>query len=130
MKARALLAGVAALSIASAAHAQTDGITLTCRGVLEMMRETTNRPEVGSISLSIVVNLAAQTVEGFHGAKIKITAIRQTKIEFSEFYENDDRIKSIKGTIDRLTGETLVWSTAKGSTGFFDLRCNPAQLMF
>src|SRR5258708_15759518 len=94
-----LMTAALLLGAVPTAHAQaTNGtLTLACRGVLESTRN--NKTEKESISMGIVINFTAQTVEGFDSrAPTKITAIKQTIIEFSEFNGNND---SISGTIDR-----------------------------
>jgi hypothetical protein len=88
MKTRTLLlAGVAVLLMATSAHAQANGtLTLACRGVMESTMTITHDDGTASndttkeqVSMGIIANFAAQTVEGFGTERpLKITAVKQT----------------------------------------------------
>jgi hypothetical protein len=104
MKAPMLLA-LAALSISPTQAAEPTGtLTMACQGTTTAMTKTDAKPE--PISMGIVVNFTAKTVEGFTypGANllVKIYDVDETTVMFAG---PRGGAWEISGSIDRVTGE-------------------------
>jgi hypothetical protein len=127
-----LLLALAALSTAHAAEPAT--LTLACKGTTTDMTKTDAKPE--PISMGIVINFTARTVEGFTypGANrlVKIGAVNETTVMFG----TDEGGWEISGSVDRVTGDvaaTSIWfnrdhDMTQGTE--YSLKCKPTQRMF
>jgi hypothetical protein len=128
----ALAAMVATLSITAQAADET--LTLACQGTEVSKFEATDQPTTLELmSFGLIVNLTAQTVEGFPvwNLPVKVTAANQAAIEF----EGSDTsvatlIRRLSGTIDRVTGEAWATFTMGPAAVTFSLKCTPTQRKF
>lgn len=129
---------VAGLSTTAQA-AETGTLTLACMGTTVAGYEGA-KPD--PISMGLVVNFTAGTVQGFGtpglvDVPVKITGINDVTVAFG----GSDRVVgsdwNILGSIDRVTGDVdanqIVTDTKTGkmisSTGY-SLKCRPTQRMF
>jgi hypothetical protein len=122
-----------------AAQAADTTLTLACKGTTTV---TTMEPE--PVSMGIIVNFTKRTVQGFGTPDLmdypaKITAWNEVTVVFggSEYFFNGTQRASIKGSIDRVTGDveatSLATDTKTGKTIVstnYALKCRPAQRMF
>jgi hypothetical protein len=128
------------LSIAHAAE-PTGTMTLACEGKThEITQRRDDKTE--PISMGIIVDFAARTVEGFGSDatfRIGIEGITETTINFSGSNVGDTRrdyTYHVNGTIDRVTGAVqAVHSTTPKAAGqtwstSYSLKCKPTQRMF
>jgi hypothetical protein len=109
-------------------------LTLACQGIETSKFEATDqgtKQELGPFGL--IVNLTAQTVEGFPvwNLPVKVTAANPAAIEF----EGSDTsvatlVRRLSGTIDRVTGEVWATFTMGPAVAYFSLKCRPTQRMF
>jgi len=129
------------ISVAHAAE-PTGTLTLACQGTtttknIEM--QVDEKPE--PISMGIIVDFAARTVDGF-GVLVPITDLGDVTVVF---YSNDPgdadahMNTTIFGTIDRMTGEVRaarIWVGLAADNSpidiwtNFSLKCKPTQRMF
>jgi len=140
MKATVLLL-LAGLSFVYAAE-PTGTLTLACQGTtttknIEM--QVDEKPE--PISMGIIVDFAARTVDGF-GFLVPITDVGDVTVVFysSDPGDADAHMNTtIFGTIDRITGEVRaakIWvglANNKSPVDIwtnFSLKCKPTQRMF
>jgi hypothetical protein len=132
-----MLLALAALSTAQAAEPQPTGrLTLACKGTAQAGDAAKPEP----ISMGIIIDFAAQTVEGF-GADalfpIRIVTIRETVISFAGSADDHQIGQHIHGTIDRVTGDVEAFYT-ESHTGaekrswltIYSLKCKPTHRMF
>jgi hypothetical protein len=139
----AALLVVAGLSMP--AQAQQSTLTLACKGTTTVTTMEDAKPE--PISMGIIVNFTARTVQGFlsPGAlmdyPVKITAMNDVIVAFSgsEDYQRSRRssVASIDGFIDRVTGDVEATSTLTATnppktitSTTYALKCRPTQRMF
>jgi hypothetical protein len=131
----ALNAIVAAVSMT--AQAADSILTLACEGTETNLTELTDaKPESRSISMGIIVNFTARTVEGFNppgGFPVKIDGVNEVMVSFNS-YKGGWRVF---GSIDRVTGAveaTIELRNQKTgnlvSGNGYALKCRPAQRMF
>lgn len=133
MKAPILLA-LAALSTAQAAE-PTRRLMLACQGTVTIIEENRDgKPELNS--MGIIINFKTRTVQGFDNPAlptnhpVKITGMNEAIIAF----DGSGDSYSIRGAIDRVTGDLAASFTLRGtssrSTNNYSLKCKPAQRMF
>jgi hypothetical protein len=135
----AALLVVAGLSMSAQAQPQT--LTLACKGTTTI---TGMEPE--PVSMGIIVNFTARTVQGFTSSffeyPVKITRINDVIVEFrgeQEFFAGS-QLHSVSGSIDRVTGDVEVTSVFRAQANSkrkesiistsYSLKCRPAQRMF
>jgi hypothetical protein len=131
---------VAAVSMSAQAADET--LTLACQGTatdISMPRGSTDitipagKPEPAS--MSIIINLTAQTVAGLDFL-LKVTAVDEMTVSFRGSKNTDETSWSISGSIDRVTGDMKAVSTKMNRNTFtsldvaYFLKCRPAQRMF
>jgi hypothetical protein len=135
----AVLVALSAAGSSQAAQATepTGTLTLACNGTAQT---GDFKPEPTSVG--IIINFAAQTIEGFHSDvnfQIVITDITETAITFAGSNLDPKRTitEDIHGTIDRVTGTveaiyagSPVRGSGKGWTMIYSLKCKPTQRMF
>ena len=132
-----------ALALSTAVAAEPTGtLTLACQGTtttknIEM--QVDEKPE--PISMGIIVDFAARTVDGF-GFLVPITDVGDVTVVFysSDPGDADAHMNTtIFGTIDRITGEVRaakIWvGLANNKSPIdiwtnFSLKCKPTQRMF
>ena len=132
-----ILLALAALSTAQAAEPET--LTLACQGTMTDPQKNDDKP--APISMGIIVDFAARTVDGF-GVLVPITDLGDVTVVF---YSNDPgdadahMNTTIFGTIDRMTGEVRaarIWVGLAADNSpidiwtNFSLKCKPTQRMF
>jgi len=115
------------VSTASAAEPET--LTLACQGTT-----TEEKAKPKPISLGIIINFTAGTVEGFN-TPAKIAHFDQVTISFDATREQRGNQFFVAGSIDRVTGDANALSISElvgGRTIFkeYALKCRPAQRMF
>jgi hypothetical protein len=138
MQATLTLLAFALMSTAQAAE-PTGTLTLACQGTTQEMPP---RSKPDPISMGIIVDFAARTVEGFGSDatfRIEIGDITETVINFSGSNLSDltrSYTYRITGTIDRVTGaaEAVVFGSMREGrptwTTGYTLKCRPTQRMF
>ena len=129
----ALTAMVAGLSMTAQA-AEPETLTLACQGT----RTITSKPE--PISMGIIVNFTKNTVQGFGSPSlmdVKIAGMNDVTVTFGGTQDNGSSIASIRGNIDRVTGDVDATSmTSDAKTGkiilstSYTLNCSPTQRKF
>ena len=129
----ALTAMVAGLSMTAQA-AEPETLTLACQGT----RTITTKPE--PISMGIIVNFTKNTVQGFGSPglmDVKIAGMNDVTVTFGGAQDNGSSIASIRGNIDRVTGDVDATSmTSDAKTGkiiistSYTLKCSPTQRKF
>jgi len=99
--------------------------TLACQG--EVKISTDNGGWQQPVSQGIIVNFAQQTVEGFV-VTATFTITDRVTLEFIGI--RDDAKLSVRGAIDRLTGD--VWAIVRegGRDERYSLKCKPTKQMF
>jgi hypothetical protein len=128
----ALNAMVAGLSMTAQA-AEPATLTLACQGTQTKLTELTDaKPESQSISMGIIVNFTARTVEGFvTHFPVKIDAVNEAFVSFHGYKDG----WRVFGGIDRVTGDvdaTIEFrnqGTLTSGLGY-SLKCKPTQRMF
>jgi hypothetical protein len=105
---------VAGLSMTAQA-AEPETLTLACQGT----RTITTKPE--PISMGIIVNFTKNTVQGFGSPSlmdVKIASMNDVTVTFGGAQDNGSSIASIRGNIDRVTGDVDATSmTSDAKTG-------------
>jgi hypothetical protein len=114
----AVVAMVVALATAQAADTT---LTLACQGTVS---QNDAKPE--PISMGVIVNFAARTVQGF-GYQAEITSMDDVSITFAR--------SGLNGTVDRVTGDLEATSVLSGNNKVilamnYLLKCRPTQRMF
>jgi hypothetical protein len=132
---------LAFLSLATAQAAEpTETLTLACEGTTTW-RLGQNTPEKSPISMGIIANFTGEDSQGFHGTveglegiRGKIFIIDETKIIFSG---TDEKLGSIQGSIDRVTGAVSAVRRGRAEVEglntdsvYYVLKCKPTQRMF
>jgi hypothetical protein len=125
----------------TAAAAQVQTLTLACKGTTIATSMPEAKPE--PISMGIIVNFTARTVQGFGtpgmlDPLVKITGANDVTVVFSgEDKSSPSSVWSVMGGIDRVTGDAwattmlIVSNTSKIiSQTNYALQCRPAQRMF
>jgi hypothetical protein len=122
------------------AQAQQAGLTsLACKGTKTKLlldaTENENRKEQ-PISMGIIVDFNAGTIQGFVDYPVKIRAADEAKIKFFGYTEFSTSSASFHGTINRVTGEVEAMAdTHDLKTGnsltatVYRLQCRPTQRM-
>ena len=128
-----------AWGFAAAAQAQPAAITLACKGTATSSMPD-SKPE--QISMGIIVNFATRTVQGFGypgliDYPVMITAANEVTVAFRGEQKIGPSVSSIKGTIDRVTGDLQMtdhlFDEKQGTIRFetsYALECRPTQRMF
>jgi hypothetical protein len=132
MKAPILLAFIG-LATAQAAE-PTVTLTLACQGTVMDNIKRDAKPE--PISMGIVLNFAARTVQGFPDiGDAAITKVDDGRIVFVASYDDNNVEWGFVGTIDRVTGDLKAhWMLMNMETGnsrivAYSLKCQPTQRM-
>jgi hypothetical protein len=136
---KAVAAALLVITSMTAQAAEPETLTLACQGTQTKLTELTDaKPESQSISMGIVVNLTARTVEGFIPPgvgefPVKIDAINQVTVSFGGYKDG----WRVVGGIDRVTGDvdaTIECRNQKTgnliSGAGYSLKCKPAKRMF
>ena len=140
MKTTVAVLALVGLSAAQAA-AEPATLTLACQGTGTVTTMPDAKPE--PISMGIIVNFTARTVQGFGDPgsidfPVKITGINEVNVAFyGSMSQGQLGHWSIRGSIDRVTGDvdatyavtdekthTFITSTS------YSLKCRPTQRMF
>jgi hypothetical protein len=130
---------VAAVILASqtAEAQQPTTLTLACKGTA-----TGDDGKPDTISMGIIINLTAGTVQGFGLAGVmdyplKMTTTNDVRVPFSGSQELISSVSSIRGSIDRVTGDVEATSTLTDPKTHntlnqtnYALQCKPTQRMF
>jgi hypothetical protein len=110
------------------AQAADTTLTLACQGTVTVGTTGNEKPEL--ISIGVIVNFTARTVQGFR-YPAEITAMDDTQVTFTRSTN-----PSIDGTIDRVTGfleatHVLLSKDNKVALAmYYSLKCRPTQRMF
>jgi hypothetical protein len=88
----------------AAAKAQPVTIRLACEGTTTQPLIEDAKPE--PISMGIIVNLTARTVQGFPFHPVKITAADDVTVAFGGSQQVLSSVLSISGSIDRVNDRT------------------------
>ena len=129
----ATLLALTGLLIATVQAAEPmETLTLACRGEKIWWGAPNTDPVKEQVSMGIIVNFTAWTVNGLGGdwrGAIPIHTITETAITFFAERQDDPVEASIIGTIDRITGDVDAGINTSGSSGkvsiFYSLKCNP-----
>jgi hypothetical protein len=137
MRTLTLAAALAMVACLSTTAQPDETLTLACQGTATFGTEDV-KPE--PISMGIVVNFTAGTVQGFGGAMnvgVKITGMNEATVAFSGFIPFASHKLYIVGSIDRVTGDvsaTSIGLNAETSqlvtSTSYALKCRPTQRMF
>jgi hypothetical protein len=115
-------------------------LALACSGTTKDITQPDAKPE--PMSMSIMVNFAAQTVQGFTSPglsadiPVKIRGVNDVSITFAGQGSDPLAETTIGGEIDRVTGDTVATlmlrthSDRRLSGATYSLKCRPAQRMF
>ena len=127
--------------LSMSAQAQQGTLTLACKGTTILAMEDA-KPE--PISMGTIVNFVARTVQGFGSPSfmdypVKITGFNDLIVEFGgsqEFFAGS-QVASIRGSIDRVTGDVEATSTVTATkttktitSTSYSLKCRPTQRVF
>jgi hypothetical protein len=129
--ARFVIAALLACGFATTAQAQpATTITLACKGT-----EATGNSKPDPVSMGLIINLTAGTVQGFVDYPVTITDTHDTLIAFSGQQHEPNTFSRIDGTIDRVTGDAqagvMLWGSSKlVYSTVYVLQCKPAERMF
>jgi hypothetical protein len=130
MKAPMLLA---LAGLAMPAQAAEEGVlALACQGI-QATKWGAGAPFREPISMGVIVNLTARTIEGLPGSEdfpVKIMVANKATIQFSGSSDTTATATKYTGGINRVTGEA--WAiTSKGPAQIsYSLECKPTQRMF
>jgi len=126
--------------LSATAQAADSTLTLACQGTTTDTTKEDAKPE--PVSMGIIVNFAARTVQGF-GAPgildypIKITAWNDVTVAFLGSLDLKGSRSSTRGSIDRVTGDveatSMVTDPKTGkivASTSYALKCRPTQRMF
>ena len=129
MRAPMLLA-LAGLSISTVQAAESEKLTLACKGTSAVKGLNTHSEQ---INMGMLVDLQKKEVIGLSNSPVAITNVDETKISFS----GSEPGSRIDGTIDRITGVLIVTSIKSDpntrqitSSQELNLQCTPTQRMF
>jgi hypothetical protein len=134
----AVTAMVAAPSMTAQAADTT--LTLACQGTTSDGMSENVKPE--PVSMGIIVNFATRTVQGFGTPDwldypVKITGVNDVTVAFGGSRDIGQISMSIRGTIDRVTGDVGATETSINtkthdytSVTNYALKCRPTQRMF
>ena len=100
-------------------------LALACEGTVADKIKLDAKPE--PISMGIIVDFAARTVEGFSLIRAKIIEVTETSVSFRG---SDDTHGSVIGGIDRVTGAVEAFTSLAKLTTSYSLKCRPTQRMF
>ena len=133
----------------TAAEAQPMTLTLACKGTTTFTATGLGDAKLEPISMGIIVNFTARTVQGFGSPglmdyPVKITAANDVTIAFGGQHQDAWgptqevlSVSSISGSIDRVTGDveaTSMVSDPKSGKSIaqtaYALQCRPAQRTF
>jgi hypothetical protein len=116
-------------------------LTLACNGTTTTSGKSEDaKPE--PISMGIIVNFATRMVQGFgtpglFDYPVKVTAANDVTVAFSGSHNMGSITMTIRGTIDRVTGDVEASDTSVDtktskfiSWTNYALKCRPAQRMF
>ena len=102
-----------AWSFVATAQAQETTLTLACKGMTSAPMIPDEKPQ--PISMGIVVNFSARTVQGFVVPEfefpVKITAANDVRIAFSGEQQLPSSVHNIFGSMDRVTGDVEATSS-------------------
>jgi len=109
-----LLVVVLALSFSATAQAQPATLILACKGTTTAPLMPDEKPQ--PISMGIIVNFSARTVQGFVSPQgfefpVMITAANDVMVAFSGQQQLPSSVHSIFGSIDRVTGDVEATSS-------------------
>ena len=134
---RLLIALVVMLAGQTAEAQQQKALTLACKGTA-----TGDDGKPDPISMGIIINLTAGTVQGFGlpgvmDYPLKMTATNDVRVPFSGSQELISSVSSIRGSIDRVTEDVEATSTLTDPKTHntlnqtnYALQCKPTQRMF
>jgi hypothetical protein len=130
----ALAAMVAAVSMAVQAADET--LTLACQGTVTIKTMSSTEYDPDPVSMGLVVNFTTRTVQGasrwgpyLFDDQLQIDEWNERTVVFSGFSKFLGR--TIKGFMDRVTGDLGMIATAKESHAYdYSLKCKPTQRMF
>ena len=140
MKLAAAIILVAGLSTTAQA-VETGTLTLACKGTAVAYEGA--EPE--QLSMGLIVNFTAGTVEGFFiddsitwgYTPVKIASINEVTVTIGGSAKNHAVNNSMEGTIDRVTGDVdASHTTTDAKTGkmlhqtTYSLKCKPTQRLF
>jgi hypothetical protein len=125
------------------AQAADSTLTLACQGtVTDITQPVDGKPE--PFSMGIIINFTALTITS--GSKeallgwnfpLKITSFDEATVLFEGSYDTELTVRTISGSIDRVTGDVKAVSTKTDKNTFaslldvvYSLKCRPTQRMF
>jgi hypothetical protein len=134
---RWLIVTAVILASQTAEAQQSNTLTLACKGTA-----TGDDGKPDPISMGIIINLTAGTVQGFGlpgvmDYPLKMTSTNDVRVPFSGSQELISSVSSIRGSIDRVTGDVEATSTLADPKTHntlnqtnYALQCKPTQRMF
>jgi hypothetical protein len=117
---------VAAVPVTAQAADAT--VALACQGTMAPWPRT-EHVKSEPVSMDIIINLTARTVQGFGTTRlmdypVKITGVNEVTVTFDDTYETS----SIMGSINRMTGDMEAMVSGRGHLLMsYALKCRPAQ---
>ena len=130
-----MIAALAFLAVAGAAEPKGT-LTLACQGESTRTIISGGPSTQEPVSMGIIVTFKEETVgwvhsygtvEGFHGITAQILLLDETQVQFGG---DDDDLGSIRGGIERVTGDTNASYRSKTLSMKYSLKCKPTQRMF
>jgi hypothetical protein len=130
-----MIAALALLLIITTAE-PAGTLTLACQGESTRTIISGGASTQEPVSLGIIVSFKEETVgwvhsygtvEGFHGIRAQILLLDETQVQFGG---DDNDLGSIRGHIDRVTGDTNASYRSKTRSMKYSLKCKPTQRMF
>ena len=127
-------------SLSMTAQAADATLMLACQGTVTTPTMPETKPE--SVSMGIIVNFTARTVQGFGSPglmdyPVKITGANDVTVVFRGSGTFGISEMSLNGSIDRITGDveatSMLTNAQTGkiiSSTFYLLKCRPTQRMF
>jgi hypothetical protein len=125
-----MIAALALLLVLAAAE-PPETLTLACQGESTRTIISGGASTQEPVSMGIIVSFKEETVgwvhsygtvEGFHGIRAQILLLDETQVQFGG---DDDDLGSIRGDIDRVTGDTNASYRSGTRSMKYSLNCKP-----
>ena len=128
-----LIPQIARAVIIAVAHAAqpTGTLMLACKGESTLTMIGGDASPQEPVSMGIIVSFKEEivgwvhsygTVEGFHGIRARILLLDETQVQFGG---DDDDLGSIRGDIDRVTGDTNASYRSETRSMKYSRNCKP-----
>ena len=126
-----MIAALALLLVLTVAAEPSGTLTLACKGESTLTMIGADASPQEPVSMGIIVSFKEETVgwvhsygtvEGFHGIRAQILLLDETQVQFGG---DDDDLGSIRGDIDRVTGDTNASYRSGTRSMKYSLNCKP-----